>query len=120
MKKEFEGYKLFIFDMDNKVLCTTKSGDKFRRSPDDWIFISGRLELLQGLKQVGKKIAVASNQAGVAYGYSSYKAWIETLYAFKEAGNFDAVKCSFCHILGTVETFRKDDGRRLPQGGMLR
>lgn len=59
--------KLVIFDVDG-TLVSTKSGATFRKSADDWQWLPGRLQKLQTLDRLGVKLAVASNQGGVAYG----------------------------------------------------
>lgn len=59
---------LIIFDVDG-TLIQTKSGDKFRRSADDWQWKPGRLEMLRDIKRLGIEIAVATNQGGIAFGY---------------------------------------------------
>lgn len=63
-------YKLAIFDIDGTIV-TTASGATFRKTADDWQYLPGRMEMVQRLRQGGTKIAIASNQAGVAFPWSS-------------------------------------------------
>lgn len=59
---------LFCFDIDG-TLTTTKSGEPFRQTADDWQWLPGRLERLIELHEQGKTLAVATNQGGIAFGY---------------------------------------------------
>src|SRR5579863_3960900 len=61
-------YRLIVFDVDG-TLVETKSGATFRKSADDWQWLPGRLERLQELDKQGVKVALATNQGGVAFGY---------------------------------------------------
>jgi D-glycero-D-manno-heptose 1,7-bisphosphate phosphatase len=60
--------RLYIFDLDG-TLVQTRSGNKFRRTPDDWAFIPGRIEAIQKLAREGHEVAVATNQGGAAFDY---------------------------------------------------
>lgn len=62
---------LYIFDKDGTV-CRSKSGQKFINSWEDQELIPGRGEKIAELKAQGRKIALASNQGGVAFGFMSY------------------------------------------------
>src|SRR5260221_2433900 len=62
--------KLVIFDVDGTIV-TTKSGETFRKTADDWQWLPGRLEKLQELDRQGVKLAIATNQGGVAFEYRS-------------------------------------------------
>lgn len=66
-----EQYKLCIFDVDG-TLVACKSGATFRKSADDWTWLPGRIEKCQQLCEQGVHIALASNQAGVAFPWSKF------------------------------------------------
>lgn len=54
---------LYIFDVD-WTLRETISGKTFPERPNDWRWMSGRLEILQELWTAEKKIVLATNRAG--------------------------------------------------------
>lgn len=66
-----EKFLLIIFDVDG-TLTTTKSGSTFRKSADDWTWLPGRIEKCRQLREQGVQIALASNQAGVAFPWSKF------------------------------------------------
>jgi D-glycero-D-manno-heptose 1,7-bisphosphate phosphatase len=57
--------KLIILDRDGVI---NSDSDAFIKSPDEWIPIPGSLEAVARLNQGGYRIAVATNQSGVARG----------------------------------------------------
>jgi D-glycero-D-manno-heptose 1,7-bisphosphate phosphatase len=57
--------KLVILDRDGVI---NQDSSKFIKSPDEWIAIEGSLEAIARLNQSGFRIAVATNQSGVARG----------------------------------------------------
>ena len=59
-------YKLCIFDCDG-TLTTSKSGETFRKSADDWKWLPGRLEKIKELQEAEKRIAVCTNQGGLIW-----------------------------------------------------
>ncbi len=61
-------YKLIILDRDGVVNQDSKF---YIKSPDEWIPISGSLEAITKLNKAGYKVAVASNQSGIARGLFS-------------------------------------------------
>ena len=62
--------KLTIFDKDG-TLVKPASGQKFVQNPTDQRLLPGVAELIAELKKSGSKIAIASNQGGVAAGHKS-------------------------------------------------
>jgi D-glycero-D-manno-heptose 1,7-bisphosphate phosphatase len=63
--------RLLILDIDG-TLVVTQSGATFRKTADDWQWLPGRIEKLKELREQGVKIAIASNQAGVAFPWSKF------------------------------------------------
>ncbi|MFK0573467.1 D-glycero-beta-D-manno-heptose 1,7-bisphosphate 7-phosphatase [Endozoicomonas sp.] len=58
--------KLVILDRDGVI---NEDSDHYIRSADEWIPIPGSIEAIAKLSQVGYKIAIATNQSGLARGY---------------------------------------------------
>jgi D-glycero-D-manno-heptose 1,7-bisphosphate phosphatase len=57
--------KLIILDRDGVI---NRDSDDFIKSPDEWIALPGSLEAIARLNQSGYKVAVATNQSGIARG----------------------------------------------------
>lgn len=68
---------LLILDRDGVI---NQDSDAFIKSPDEWIPIPGSLEAIARLNRAGYRIAVASNQSGIARGYFD----LQTLEAIHE------------------------------------
>ena len=62
--------KLLILDKDG-TLTTTASGETFVQHPEDQVLLPGVAEALQRYQDEGWKVAIASNQGGVAAGHKS-------------------------------------------------
>ena len=116
-------YTLIVFDIDG-TLVTTKSGKDFRQGADDWQWLPGRLEKCQELYNTGTKIAVASNQGGVAFGFMPKE---EITYEIvRVVGDITgigyypaAVNICYTHPKASIEEYRQDDVRRKPGPGMV-
>jgi len=63
--KESTAMKLIILDRDGVI---NHDSDAFIKSPDEWIPIKGSLQAIARLNQAGYRVAVATNQSGVARG----------------------------------------------------
>ena len=57
--------KLIILDRDGVI---NEDSDSYIKSPEEWIPILGSLEAIASLKLAGWKVAVATNQSGLARG----------------------------------------------------
>lgn len=57
--------KLVILDRDGVI---NQDSAKFIKSPDEWIVLPGSLDAIALLNQYGFRIAIATNQSGVARG----------------------------------------------------
>jgi D-glycero-D-manno-heptose 1,7-bisphosphate phosphatase len=57
--------RLIILDRDGVINCDS---DQYIRSPEQWQAIPGSLEAMARLHQAGHRIAVATNQSGLARG----------------------------------------------------
>jgi D-glycero-D-manno-heptose 1,7-bisphosphate phosphatase len=113
--------KLIIFDADG-TLVATKSGSTFRQTSDDWQWLPGRLEKLAELKAKGVRLAVATNQGGVAFGYMKQEAILRELSRMiKEAGiPAGGLYICYTHPKATIEQYSdENDTRRKPGPGML-
>ncbi len=111
-------YKLCIFDVDG-TLTTTKSGATFRKTADDWQWLPGRLERLHQLDRDGMKLAIATNQGGVAFGLLDYYEMRQELRRTAEEGRIAFTAICFTHPKAKLEEYRKESDRRKPGPGML-
>jgi len=57
--------KLIILDRDGVI---NRDSDEYIKSPDEWIPLPGSLEAIARLNRAGYRIAIATNQSGVARG----------------------------------------------------
>lgn len=117
-----EDIKLLILDVDG-TLTTTKSGATFRKAADDWVWLPGRMEKCQHLRREGVKLAIASNQAGVAFPWSSFteaemQLEIE-MVAHDIWANYVGVCYSTPNLKALPQYQNPDDQRRKPGPGML-
>ncbi len=62
--------KLIILDRDGVI---NEDSEHFIKSPEEWIPIAGSLEAIARLNAAGYKVAVASNQSGIARGLFTRK-----------------------------------------------
>lgn len=111
-------YKLIIFDADG-TLVTTKSGATFRKSADDWQWLPGRLERCKELDRAGTKIALATNQGGVAFGYLDPHEIRAELYRMAEEAHIPYVAMCFSHPQAKIDLWKEDSPKRKPAPGML-
>lgn len=112
--------KLIIFDVDG-TLVETKSKETFRKGADDWRLLPGREEKLKELKGRGVRLAIASNQGGVAFGHMEQEhIMIELHKTAKELGiPPGGVYICYNHPKASIERYRTEDHRRKPGPGML-
>ncbi len=113
-------YKLIIFDVDG-TLVSTKSGATFRKRAQDWQWMPGRLEKLHALKAQGIRMAIATNQGGVAFGYFEVTDILRELQAMARIAGIPKGGLYICytHPKASIEQFRAVDNRRKPGPGML-
>ena len=111
-------YKLIIFDVDG-TLVTTKSGATFRKTADDWQWLPGRLRRLYQLDRTGIKLAIATNQGGVAFEYLKPQDIRAELSRMAEQVHIPYIAMCFSHPKATIAEFREDSPRRKPGPGML-
>ncbi len=111
-------YKLIIFDVDG-TLVQTKSGATFRKTASDWQWLPGRLEKLEQLKVQGIKLALATNQGGVAFGLLDYHEMRSELERLRVEMQADYLAICFTHPKATRDEYRMDSPRRKPGPGML-
>lgn len=56
------------FDMDDTII-TRKSGAKFPKNADDWIFLNEKVSpIIKNLEKEGYKIVIFTNQLGIEKG----------------------------------------------------
>lgn len=115
-------FKLVCFDIDGTIV-TTKSGATFRKTADDWQYLPGRMEKVQQLRRAGVKIGIASNQAGVAFPWSSFteeqiQFEIEKV-AHDIGANYVGVSYSTPNPKALPQYLNGNDARRKPGPGMI-
>ena len=85
--------KLIVLDRDGVI---NYDSDDYVKTVDEWIPLPGSMEAIGKLTQAGYKVAVATNQSGIARGYFS----VETLNAMHDkmiklaaehGGKFDVI-----------------------------
>lgn len=109
--------KLIIFDLDG-TLVRGVNGIEIPNRLSEQEFIPGVLERCEQLRADGVKLAIASNQGGVAYGYCAYEqAELRVMEAAKDIGAEWWLMCPY-HPYGTVQHFRQDSISRKPNPGM--
>ena len=114
--------KLIIFDLDG-TLVTTRSGEKFRQTATDWKWLPGRLERCGQLVSDGVKLAIATNQAGVAFPWSNFNE-AEIYGQIQFVGNkIQASITTVCYTTPNEKALPQyhypNDPRRKPNPGML-
>lgn len=109
---------LYIFDKDWTIV-KPNDGGKFINSIEKQELMNGVLEKCQQLKKDSHKLAIASNQGGVAFGYMDYKKAMEIVD--HAARLIEADDYRFCphHPQGTVVGFNLDCDCRKPKPGMI-
>jgi D-glycero-D-manno-heptose 1,7-bisphosphate phosphatase len=112
------GYRLIIFDKDG----TLAEGPEERRPPNtlaEQVVLPGVIEKCAVLRQRGVRLAIATNQGGVAFGYMSEGTAWDLLRTV--AQRIDAEAWILCphHPHGTIERYRGDCDCRKPRPGML-
>lgn len=113
-----KAYKLVIFDVDG-TLVETKSGATFRKSEDDWQLLPGRLERCQQMREQDIKLACATNQGGVAFGYLNREKMMIELMSLAIELDLSGNQVCFTHPTASIEKYRQDDYNRKPKPGML-
>jgi D-glycero-D-manno-heptose 1,7-bisphosphate phosphatase len=116
-----DGIDLILFDVDGTCV-TTKSGETFRKTADDWQWLPGRKEALQLLIAQGKQVTLITNQGGVGFGYftaaqigSEISQLIDDLQT--QRGLY---YICFSHPKATSAAYRvENDFQRKPNPGML-
>lgn len=113
-----DDYRLIIFDKDG----TLTAGPEERRPPNtlaEQVVLPGVLEKCADLRQRGIRLAIASNQGGVAFGYMTEETAWELLRTI--ANTIGAEAWTLCpqHPDGTIERYADDCECRKPAPGML-
>jgi D-glycero-D-manno-heptose 1,7-bisphosphate phosphatase len=69
--REVHMHKLICLDVDG-TLVQTASGATFRKAANDWMWLPRRRERCLDLYEQGVLLAIITNQAGVAFPWSSF------------------------------------------------
>lgn len=114
--------RLFMFDLDGTLIRSHIGPDAL---PYDQVEILPNVkERLHDLVDTGKRIAVVTNQSGVAFGYQTEDQVKDKLRATLLALELDLATplfVSFCHLEATVNRYKTDTHPflRKPAPGML-
>lgn len=109
------------FDVDG-TLVTTRSGERFRKTADDWKWLPGRLLILQQLVEAGKHLFLASNQGSVGFGYMREE---DLAAEFGKMASLigitmQEVLVCYTHPAAKIEQYKvSNDPRRKPRPGMI-
>ena len=109
---------LYIFDKDG-TLCESVSGKKYINSLEDQGLMPGVAARCQALRAQGHRLAVASNQGGVAFGIMTYEAAndiVEDAASLIEAVTY---RMSPYHPKGRIAQYAIEHPDRKPGPGML-
>ncbi len=110
--------QLIIFDLDG-TLVTPTSGGEFRKTADDWAYLPNVVNKCRTLREKGIRLAVATNQGGVAFGYYTEDAiHAEVEKAVQGIGAMTGRLCPE-HPKGTIEKYARSSLDRKPMPGML-
>lgn len=65
---------IYIFDKDNTLVAPVANGDRTRppNTIEEQVLLPGRKRKIRKLLDDGHRVAIASNQGGVAWGYMTY------------------------------------------------
>lgn len=113
---------LFIFDKDGTLCPGVPNGRGGTRPPNklhEQTYYPDVLDKITELKLAGHKVAVASNQGGVAFGIFSET---EARALVEAAARYIGASCWLCspyHPKGKVAPYNRDDRMRKPGPGML-
>ena len=120
---------LYIFDKDGTLLRRIRSRFVFRRSalkPEEQILRKGVFEKLATLRAEGHKIAIATNQPAVAFGFLTLEEAEELVKnCAAKLGGIDAWRLSPYHPKakarrdGKVNLYARDDPTHKPHPGMI-
>lgn len=115
-------YRLIIFDLDG-TLTESKSGKPFRETADDWQWLPGRVERLIQLRVEGALLALATNQAGVAFPWSKFteqEMRVELTRIMTDVGLAHVAVCFTSPNPKALPQYQAaNDPRRKPGPGML-
>jgi D-glycero-D-manno-heptose 1,7-bisphosphate phosphatase len=110
--------KLFLFDVDG-TLVKTKSGDEFRKTPDDWELLPGRKEYITKLLKDGFEVALITNQGGAAFGYFELVEMHQQIADLASQLGDIAFYIDYTHPKGFVSGLGRNSWRRKPGPGMV-
>ncbi len=109
--------KLIIFDLDG-TLVRGVNGIEIPNRLSEQEPIPGVLERCEQLRAEGIRLAIASNQGGVAFGYCTLKEADERIADIARKIDAGYWYCPY-HPAGTDKEFRSDSFDRKPNPGML-
>lgn len=114
---------LYLFDLDGTLISGYM--DNPDRNYDVWEVLPGRREKLTRLISQGDKVAIVTNQGGVAFGFvGEQQAWFKIYEAVRQCGlPPDMIRAYACfHDTRGQAPYNdpKQAARRKPSGAMIR
>lgn len=114
---------LYIFDLDGTLISSYMDAPHKRYA--SWEVLPGRLEVLRALREQGHGIAIATNQAGVAFGHVTEAQVTRKIAAVIAAlGLPPETAFAVCYAHPHAKAYRYRNpiavARRKPSGAMLR
>ncbi len=115
---------LYCFDIDGTLIRSFIPESGEAEDYDRVELLPGRLEKLATLEERRSQFALVTNQAGVAMGYQTeeqvYTKLGRVLAAVQFFGGYPTtVHCCVDHPKAKIKKYRKDEGYRKPEPGML-
>ncbi len=110
----FLSKSVFIFDKDG-TLTVSLSGRICPNDPSDVLVLPDVAQCLGGLRHARVKLALVTNQGGVAHGiFNEMTAWQVLLRTAHMVGGLDTIKVNFYHEQGQWKRFYKDKAKPKP------
>lgn len=111
-------HELIIFDKDGTLVGSTAPGRPANTVEEQYL-LPNVGEICSLLVRMGYRLAVASNQGGVAYGYMSYEEALALVAdVAKRIGAEEFLMCPH-HPQGTVPEYAVECNCRKPKPGMI-
>lgn len=113
---------LYIFDKDGTLV--TGMGDRPANTPEEQHLLPGVREKIDALRLHGHRIAIASNQGGVAWGFITHEQAVALIVdCADKIGGVDAFRmCPYdpkAIKVNPTGGYSRDDASRKPNPGML-
>jgi HAD superfamily hydrolase (TIGR01662 family) len=119
-------YDLYLFDLDGTLIEAYMDAPDPNEAYSDVIPLQGRPQVLQALREVGKWVAVITNQAGIDFGYIEPEVWTAKMSVCAVELGIDQFFVCYGHPNGMLHKFKTlfvdrvwDPERRKPNPWMI-